>query len=87
MKSEFVSILAAEPTETIRVSPAFSMIARALGVLRPEPAEAESLAAAAVQALHVSSHNASVFLTRELRELTLKLSAAQASSSSGACRA
>ena len=79
VKTEFVSILAEELTETIRVSPAFSTISRALGVLRPYEAEAESLAIAVVRALHASNHKASTFLVRELRELTPKLTAAQAS--------
>ena len=43
IKSDFISILAKSPEETVRVSPGFAQILRTLGLLRPSAAEAESL--------------------------------------------
>ena len=46
-----MSILAKSPEETVRASPGFAQISRALGLLRPSAAEAESLVAAVVGGL------------------------------------
>jgi TIR domain len=78
VKSDFVSILANSSEETVRVSRGFAQISRALGLLRPSPAEAEKLVAPAVGGLK-HTRGQPGFLIDELKALKPKLTGAQAS--------
>ena len=71
-----MSILDKSPSETVRASPGFGQIARALGPLRPSAAEAESLLVAMVEGLQ-SANNTT--LVEEFKALTPKMTEAQAS--------
>jgi energy-coupling factor transporter ATP-binding protein EcfA2 len=79
VKSEFVSILAKSPNETNRASPGFAQISRALGLLRPSAAEAESLVAAVVGGLQSTNETRNTAsLVEEFKALTPRITEAQA---------
>ena len=80
VKRHFVSILAGSPEETVRTSPGFAQIWRALGPLRPSAAEADDLVIAVVRAYGTTEvvRNAKS-LTAELEALVPKISEARAS--------
>jgi hypothetical protein len=79
IKSDFVSILAQNPEETIRSSRGFPQVSRALGLLRPTPIEAEALIAAVVGALQTpEGQKDAAFLAAEFETLAAKLTKAQA---------
>jgi hypothetical protein len=76
IKHDFVSILANSPEETIRVSPGFAQISRALGLLRPSAAEAEILVDAVIGGLQSTTSPAP--LIAELQALLTEARAFQA---------
>jgi len=80
VKRHFVSILAGSPEETVRTSPGFAQIWRALGPLRPSAAEADDLVIAVVRAYGTTEvvRNAKS-LTAELEALVPKIREARAS--------
>jgi hypothetical protein len=80
IKHDFVSILSESPEETVRASPGFAPIFRALGVLRPTSSEAEALIAALVAGLQTTEdQNDAAVLVAEFKALAAKLSEGQAS--------
>ena len=79
VKSEFVSILAKSPNETVRASPGFAQISRALGLLRPSAAEAENLVAAVVGGLQSTNETRNAApLVEEFKALAPRITEAQA---------
>jgi hypothetical protein len=58
VKRNFVLLLSESPEETARASPGFAEITRAMGLLRPTPAEASGLYSASIKALKMSNKNA-----------------------------
>jgi hypothetical protein len=72
VKRDFVSILAKSPDENVRASPGFAQISRALGLLRPSGAEAESLVAAVLGGLP-SNQSENAALVKEFEAWSLNL--------------
>jgi hypothetical protein len=85
VKGNYVALLARNPRETVRAAAAFAHISRALGVLRPGPAEARSLAGAAISALMAVRGSDATYPTSDISDplvaeivaLAPKLSASQ----------
>ena len=78
VKRDFVSILAGSPEETLRSSPGFVNISRALGLLRPSAAEAESLVTAAIGGLQLTKDRGQAApVIGELNALSPKIAASQ----------
>ena len=74
VKSAFVSMLAGSPEETARASPGYALIFRALGVVRPSHAEAETLLPAVIGGLRTADGTTNAkSLVAELRALAPKL--------------
>jgi TIR domain len=80
VKRHFFSILADSPEETVRVSPGFAQISRALGLLMPSKAEMESLVEPLVNQIALTTDpKALAALVEALQALAPKLTEAQAS--------
>src|SRR5271165_4163547 len=77
VKSNYVSILAKSPEETVRASPGFAQISRALGLLRPSAEEAQRLIVAVVDGLQSKPQDANP-LVAELKALAPKAPVSQA---------